>query len=40
MEEIWKDVEGYEEFYCISNLGRLKRKDIVYYRKQMGENVL
>lgn len=33
MEEIWKDVQGYEEFYCISNLGRLKRKPIVYYRK-------
>lgn len=36
MEEIWKEVQGYEEFYCISNLGRLKRKDIVYYRKTDG----
>lgn len=36
MEEIWKEVQGYEEFYCISNLGRLKRKPIVYYRKTDG----
>lgn len=26
-EEIWKDVEGYEEFYQISSLGRVKSKD-------------
>lgn len=24
MEEIWKDIEGYEGFYKISNLGRVK----------------
>lgn len=24
--EIWKDVPGYEEFYQVSNLGRVKRK--------------
>lgn len=36
MEEVWKDVEGYEEFYSISNLGRLKRKNIVYYRNTDG----
>jgi hypothetical protein len=25
MEEIWKDVVGYEGFYLVSNLGRIKR---------------
>lgn len=24
MEEIWKDIEGYEELYQVSNLGRVK----------------
>ena len=26
MEEIWKDIEGYEKIYQVSNLGRIKRK--------------
>ena len=26
MEEIWKDVKGYECYYEVSNLGRVKRK--------------
>lgn len=25
MNEIWKDIEGYEELYQVSNLGRVKR---------------
>lgn len=25
MEEIWKDIEGFEELYQVSNLGRVKR---------------
>ena len=25
MEEIWKDIEGYEELYQVSNFGRVKR---------------
>lgn len=25
MEEIWKDIEGYEGFYQVSNFGRVKR---------------
>ena len=25
MEEIWKDIKGYEGLYQISNLGRVKR---------------
>ena len=24
MEEIWKDIEGYEGLYQVSNLGRVK----------------
>ena len=24
MEEIWKDIEGYEGLYLVSNLGRIK----------------
>lgn len=44
MEEIWKPIKGYEGFYEVSNLGRIKalsRKvlvskngDITYYRKK------
>lgn len=26
MEEVWKDVLGYEDFYTVSNLGRMKNK--------------
>ena len=26
MEEIWKDIEGYENYYQISNLGNIKNK--------------
>lgn len=26
MEEIWKDIEGYEKEYQISNYGRIKSK--------------
>lgn len=24
MKEVWKDIEGYEGFYQVSNLGRIK----------------
>ena len=24
MEEIWKEIKGYEGYYAISNLGRIK----------------
>lgn len=27
MEELWKDVKGYEEYYKVSNLGRVYSKD-------------
>lgn len=43
MEEIWKDVKGFESLYMVSNLGRVKnvphyvtRK---YYRPSTGDNV-
>ena len=25
MEEIWKDIENYEDIYQVSNFGRIKR---------------
>ena len=27
MEEIWKDIEGYEGIYQVSNLGRVRSLD-------------
>lgn len=41
MDEIWKDIEGYEGLYQVSNLGRIKafaKKDyhrIKYFRVQI-----
>lgn len=35
MEEIWKDIPGYEGYYQVSNMGRVKCLDRVVYR---GEN--
>ena len=29
MEEIWKDIEGYEGLYQVSNLGRVRSLDRV-----------
>jgi len=50
MEEIWKDIKGYEELYQISNLGRVKRlnnkifvKDIYHkreYYKTINEKII
>ena len=31
MEEIWKDVIGFEELYQVSNIGRVKRKSTTRY---------
>ena len=33
MEEIWKDIKGYEGYYMISNLGRVKSLERDVYRK-------
>ena len=32
-EEIWKDIIGYEGYYQVSNLGRIKSMDRVIYNK-------
>lgn len=33
MEEIWKDIKGYEGWYQVSNLGRIKSLERVFTRK-------
>ena len=33
MEEIWKDIKGYEGWYQVSNLGRVKSLERVFIRK-------
>jgi hypothetical protein len=33
MQEIWKDIKGYEKYYQISNLGNVKRKKRIRYDK-------
>ena len=37
MKETWKDVEGFENVYQISNLGRLKRLETIIKSKYMGK---
>ncbi len=32
MKEIWKDIEGYEGYYQVSNLGRVKSLERVFER--------
>jgi len=40
MIEVWKDVVGWEEFYQISNFGRVKVKQrIMHYDKNVGRGV-
>lgn len=35
MEEVWKDIEGYEGYYQVSNLGRVKGIKIInQYKKE------
>ncbi len=42
MTEIWKDIEGYEKLYQVSNIGRVRSKDGIrhvgngYYGKRKG----
>lgn len=33
MEEIWKDIKGYEQYFEISNIGRVKRKPRIVTNK-------
>ena len=35
-EEIWKDIKGFEEFYEVSSLGRVRSKDRYYYQTGFG----
>ena len=38
--EIWKDVVGWEEFYQVSNLGRIKAKErVMYYDRNLGRGI-
>ena len=37
MEEIWKDVVGYEGIYMVSSLGRMLSKERIVKRKKMGD---
>lgn len=43
MEEIWKDVKGFESLYMVSNLGRVKNVPHYvireYYRPSTGDNI-
>lgn len=36
MEEIWKDIEGYEGLYQVSNMGRVRSIDRVIYQEHEG----
>lgn len=33
MQEAWKDIVGYEDYYEVSNLGNIRRKEITIERK-------
>ena len=33
MEEVWRDIEGYEGYYQVSNLGRVRSVDRIVYSK-------
>lgn len=32
IEEVWKDVVGYEDRYQVSNLGRVRSKDVILHK--------
>lgn len=40
MEEIWKDIKGYEGFFMVSNLGRVKRVPRISINKWSTETFL
>jgi hypothetical protein len=37
MQEIWKDVVGYEGIYMVSSFGRMKSNERIVQRKKMGD---
>ena len=40
MEEIWKDIKGYEGLYQISNLGRVKSLPKIHGKRYQDEMIL
>ena len=40
MEEIWKDIQGYEGKYQVSNLGRVRSLDHTFERKRHGKTYI
>jgi hypothetical protein len=38
MEEIWKPVNGFEDYYEVSNYGKLRSKDRIIYDKNFSKN--
>jgi hypothetical protein len=40
MKEIWKDVEGYEGKYSVSNMGRVKSDDYYWGSRKMSGRIL
>lgn len=41
MDEVWKNIKGYEGFYSVSNLGRVKRLDgeVMQYNPQLDKMI-
>lgn len=39
MEEIWKDIEGYEGLYQVSNLGRVKSLPRIYKQRKIKNEI-
>ena len=37
MEEIWKDISGYEGLYQVSNMGRVRSKKRIFENKGTGK---
>lgn len=37
MQEIWRDIEGYEGLYQVSSKGRIKRLSTIVKREQKGK---
>lgn len=40
MEEVWKDIEGYEGLYQVSNLGRVKSLERIVCQGKQGQRII
>lgn len=40
MEEVWKDIEGYEGLYQVSNLGRVKSLPRIYKQRKIKNEII